>query len=113
LPRLSSLCNRDQWEEFCQVKVILHISHQSIQELIRNNTISWSTLFNQHIDEINNDLNDLLEHPIDNEEEITNNDSQEELNEEDDKQEEYHFDWMRLAKMSPNRNIDSSIDLDT
>ena len=103
--------NRDQWEEFCCVKVILHVPHRSIQGLTGDNTISWSTLFSQHIEEINNDPNDLLGHPVDNEEEDVTDDDDQEPSE--DEQEEYRYDWMRLAEMGPTRNIDSSVDLGT
>ena len=50
---------------------------------------------------------------VDNKEnEATDDDSLEELSE-DDKPEEYRYDWMRLAKMGPKVNIDTSTDLGT
>jgi hypothetical protein len=55
----------------------------------------------------------LLKHPVDtNEGEITDDDDDQELSK-DDEQKEYRYDWMRLVKMGSNRNIDSSVDLDT
>ena len=49
----------------------------------------------------------MLGLPVDNEEnEATDDDSLEELSE-DDEPEEYRYDWMRLAEMGPNMNIDT------
>src|SRR2546429_3592229 len=44
-PRPSSLRNGFQWEDYCRVKVILHISHRDIGALTENNGISWSDPF--------------------------------------------------------------------
>ena len=52
----------------------------------------------------------MLGPPIDNEEEILDEESQDEVLE-DDKEEEFRYDWMRLAEMGPNVNIVSSSDL--
>ena len=51
-PRPSGLRNGEQWEEFCRIKVILHVPHRSIEQL-RENSDTWSTIYNQHIDIIN------------------------------------------------------------
>lgn len=42
----SPVRNRNQWKEFCHAKVILHVSHRSIQDLTSNDIISWLILFN-------------------------------------------------------------------
>ncbi|PKY60052.1 hypothetical protein RhiirA4_483313 [Rhizophagus irregularis] len=44
-----------QWEEFCHVKVVLHIHHQNFQQLTENSTISWLTLYSHHLEKINAD----------------------------------------------------------
>lgn len=111
-PRPSSLRDGDQWEEFCRVKVILHIPHRSIQQLKGNSFTSWSILYNQHIDMINADPTDLLRSPIDNEEDNGNEESMEELSD-DDEPEEHRYDWMHLAEMGPNVRINPLSDLGT
>jgi DNA replication protein DnaC len=111
-PRPSPLRNGPEWEEFCRVKVLLHVSHRDIQLLTQNNTISWTDLYDHYSEEINADPIDLLGPPIDNNEtrEITDDESQEEESE-DDEGEECRFDWMLLAEMGPNSVIDCSSDL--
>ena len=111
-PRPSALRNGDQWEEFCRVKVLLHVQHRSIQQLIENSNIPWSSIYNQHLDTINADPNDLLGQPIDNEIEISDDESLDEITGEED-QEEFRFDWMHLAEMGPNVHIDNDSDLGT
>ncbi|CAG8846796.1 13885_t:CDS:1, partial [Racocetra persica] len=59
-PRPSPLRNGPQWEEFCHIKVVLHIPHRDIEQLTNNYTIEWSTLYNRYYEEINNDPIDLL-----------------------------------------------------
>jgi len=44
-PRPSGLRNGEQWEEFCRIKVILHVPHRSIEQLRENSDI-WSTIYN-------------------------------------------------------------------
>ncbi|CAG8817991.1 10654_t:CDS:2, partial [Racocetra persica] len=34
--KLSSQCNSSQWEEFCHIKVMLHVCHRSLQQLTEN-----------------------------------------------------------------------------
>src|SRR4051794_12813336 len=43
---------------------------RSIEQITENGTILWSTLYEQYIEEINNDAADLLSPAVDNEEEI-------------------------------------------
>jgi len=109
-PRPSPLRNGDQWEEFCRVKVILHVQHRSLEELTESGNIPWSALYNQHIDAINADPDDILGQPIDNEDEPEDDESQDEQLEEEER-EIYRYDWMRLAEMGPNTKIVSSSDL--
>ncbi len=108
-PRPSPIRNGDQWEDFCRLKVLLHVQHRSIQQLNENDNIPWSIVFSQHIDTINQDPLDLLGNPVDHEEEFSDDDSQGEMEEED--YEEYRYDWMRLAEMGPNTRINSISDL--
>ena len=110
-PRPSGLRNGNQWEDFCRLKVLLHIPHRSISQLNENN-LPWSTIYNQLIDTINNDPLDTLGEPIDNEEEICDDESQDEYVEEDE-QEEHRHDWMYLAEMGPNSKIESMTNLGT
>lgn len=45
--RPSPLHNGDQWEDFCRIKVILHVPHRSIQQLKGSSFTSCSTLYDQ------------------------------------------------------------------
>jgi len=110
-PRPSPLRNGHQWEEFCRMKILLHVRHRSLQELNENN-VPWSTLYRYHLGTINADPNDMLGHPIDNEEEFSDEESQDE-HIEDDEEEEFRYDWMHLAEMGPNARIVSLSDLRT
>ncbi len=81
-PYLSLLREGPQWEKFCRVKVLLYVRHQDLKELTENGTIAWLTLYNNHIEEINANLIDLLESHIDDEEREIND--KDKLFEEDD-----------------------------
>ncbi|RGB39424.1 hypothetical protein C1646_754472 [Rhizophagus diaphanus] len=98
LPRPSGLRNRDQWAEFCHVKVILHVPHRSIKELNGDDDIPWSTIYEQHIDTINSNPIDVLEQAFDEEPEISEEESYDEI-EEEEEDEKYRYDWMHLAEM--------------
>jgi len=108
-PRPSPLRKGLQWEEFCRVKVLLHVRHWDLQQLTENGTVAWSTLYNHYLEEINADPIDLLGSSIDEENEIIDEEDDELF--EDDEQNEFWFDWIFLAEMSPNAVIDSSSDL--
>ena len=90
-PRPSPLRESPQWEEFCRVKVLLHIQHRDLQDLTEDRTIAWSTLYNNYVEEINANPIDLLGSPIDDEESEIN-DEEELFKEDDDKQDEYRPD---------------------
>jgi len=85
------------------VKVLLHVKHRSINELKDNDNVTWSSVYIYHLDMINNDPTDLLGQPIDNEDDIVDEDSFDEFTE-DEELEEFRYDWIILAKMSPNMN---------
>jgi hypothetical protein len=108
-PRPSPLREGPQWEEFCRVKILLHVRHRDLQELTRNGTITWSTLYNQFLEEINADPIDILGSPIDDEQII--DEEEDESIEDDDEQDEFRPDWMVLAEMGPKPSFDSSSDL--
>src|SRR5579859_1094105 len=59
---------------------------------------------------MNTDPIDPLGLPVDSKEDGTSDDSLGELSN-DDEPEEYRYNWMRLAEMGPNVNIDPSTDL--
>ena len=40
LPRPSPLHEGPQWEEFCRVKILLHVCHRDLQQLTENGTIA-------------------------------------------------------------------------
>ena len=63
-PRPLPQINGPQWEEFCRVKVLLHVCHRDLNQLTKNDMISWSDLFNQHCEKIENEP-DLLGPPVD------------------------------------------------
>ncbi|PKK50046.1 hypothetical protein RhiirC2_803410, partial [Rhizophagus irregularis] len=108
-PRPSSLHEGPQWEEFCRVKVLLHVRHRD-QDLTEDGIIAWSSLYNDYIEEINADPIDLLESPIDDEESEIN-DEEKLFEEKDDEQNEHRPDWMFLAEIGPKPNFDCSSDL--
>ena len=39
-PRPSALRGGPQWEEFCRVKVLLHVWHRNLQKLTKNDEIT-------------------------------------------------------------------------
>jgi hypothetical protein len=92
------------------VKVLLHVRHQNLQDLTKDRTIAWSTLYNNYVEKINADPIDLLELPIDDEESEIN-DEEELFEDDDDEQDKYQPDWMLLAEMGPKPNFDCSSDL--
>jgi ATP-dependent DNA helicase PIF1 len=108
-PRPSGLRNGEQWEEFCRIKVLLHVPHRSIEQLNGNSDVPWSTIYSQNIDVINSDPNDLLGQPIDKEPELCDEDSFDEIEEE--QEEEFRYDWMHLAELGPNTHIQIDADL--
>ncbi|PKY22706.1 hypothetical protein RhiirB3_436728 [Rhizophagus irregularis] len=72
-----------------------------MQVLTKNGNINWSTLYDQHIDMINNASQNLLKQPVD-DEEVYDEESEDELpfeEDEDEDEEQYTYDWMRLVKM--------------
>ncbi|EXX57988.1 hypothetical protein RirG_202010 [Rhizophagus irregularis DAOM 197198w] len=112
-PHPSSYRNGDQWKAYCRVKVLLHVRHRKTQVLTENGNINWSTLYDQHIDTINDAPQDLLGQPVD-EEEVYDEDSEDELpfeEDEDEDEEQYRYDWMRLAEMGPKAIIHCASDL--
>ena len=102
-PRPSPIRNGPQWEEFCRVKVLLHVRYRDPISLTEDHTLSWIDLYNQHIAEINDDPNDLIGYAVDNIQEVNDNDSEDE--EDDTLQEAYEprSAWMLLSEMMPNR----------
>lgn len=67
-------------------------------------------MYNNHLEEINTDPIDLLRQPIGNAENEIIVEEKEQLIE-DDEEDEFRFDWMFLAEISPNPNFDCSSDL--
>ncbi|CAG8734056.1 10884_t:CDS:2 [Rhizophagus irregularis] len=112
-PHPSSYHNGYQWEAYCRVKVLLHVRHCNMQVLTKNGNINWSTLYDQHIDMINNASQNLLKQPVD-DEEVYNEESEDELpfeEDEDEDEEQYTYDWMRLVKMGFKAIIHCASDL--
>ncbi|PKK68522.1 hypothetical protein RhiirC2_782186 [Rhizophagus irregularis] len=103
----------DQWEAYCRVKVLLHIRHCNMQVLMENGNINWSTLYDQHIDTINDASQDLLRQPV-NDKEVYDEESEDELpfkEDEDEDEEQYTYDWMWLMKMGLKAIIHYASDL--
>jgi ATP-dependent DNA helicase PIF1 len=105
----SGLRNGPQWEEFCRIKVLLYILHQSIIQLNENN-LPWSIIYYQHMDMINKGPEDLIREPVNNEKQPSDDKSKGKLLG-DEEQEEFWYDWMYLAEMGPNTHINSISDL--
>ncbi len=77
---------------------------------MKNRTITWSALYDRHIEEINADLIDILRSHIDNEtDEIIDEKDKEPF--EDNDGDEFWLDWMLLAGIGSNAIIDYSSDL--
>ncbi|CAG8720815.1 17502_t:CDS:1 [Cetraspora pellucida] len=109
-PRPSPQHNDPQWEEFCRLKVLLHVCHRSLEQLIINNTTAWSDLFEHYISEINNDPVNLLGPLIYNiEDEFS--DEEDEQQEDSEYENEIRSEWMLLSEMGPNTIIDNYSDL--
>ncbi|GBB88229.1 hypothetical protein RclHR1_14780006 [Rhizophagus clarus] len=83
-----------------------------MQELTENGNINWSTLYNQHIETINDAPQDLLRQPVD-DKEVYDEESKDKLpfEDENEDEEQYRYDWMRLAEMGPKATIHSVSDL--
>ena len=47
------------------MKVLLHVCYRDLDQLTENSTISWSDLFDQHCEKIENDHLNILSPPID------------------------------------------------
>src|ERR1043166_2294236 len=109
-PRPLAIRNGEQWEEFCRVKVLLHVPHQSIEQLTGDN-IPWSLVYSQNLNTINSNPNDILEQEVDNEEVLNDEESLDKISEEEEQ--EFRYDWMHLVEMGPNVHIDSDSDLES
>ncbi|CAB4431124.1 unnamed protein product [Rhizophagus irregularis] len=110
--RPSPIREGPQWERILCVKVVLHVRHQrpsTINRKCQNGTITWSTLYSHHLEEINADPIDILGLPIDDAESEIIDEKEDDLITEDDEQEEYRFDWMLLAEMGPSPNADTFV----
>jgi hypothetical protein len=56
-----------QWDDFCRVKVLLHVVHRDLDMLTENGSVSWSDLFERY-HEIIDVSPDLLGPPMDTQE---------------------------------------------
>ncbi|CAG8622461.1 21469_t:CDS:2 [Cetraspora pellucida] len=106
-PRPSPKRNGPQWEEFCCIKVLLHVRHRNLNQLTENKTDLWSDLFNKHHAEIENVHADLLGLPVDNlENKFVNEENEDEQG--DEQEREMQLEWMILSEMGPNVIIENS-----
>ncbi|GBC15565.1 ATP-dependent DNA helicase PIF1 [Rhizophagus irregularis DAOM 181602=DAOM 197198] len=110
-PRPSPQIDGPQWEEFCRVKVLLHVCHRDLSQLTENNTISWSELYYRHREIIENDPVDILGPPVDNLENESNDEDSDYEYEEFDDDEEQRPDWMILSEMRPDAILEGSSEL--
>ncbi|PKK66701.1 hypothetical protein RhiirC2_714660 [Rhizophagus irregularis] len=84
-----------------------------MQVLTENGNINWSTLYDQHIDMINDVPQDLLGQPVD-DEKVYDEESEDELpfeEDEDENDEQYRYNWMQLAEMGLKAIIHCASDL--
>jgi ATP-dependent DNA helicase PIF1 len=109
-PRPLPQRNGPQWEEFCRVKVLLHVCHRDLNQLTENDSASWTELFDRHYAEIENEA-DLLGPPVDNLENDHDNEESDDEQEDDEHEREIRLEWMILSEMGPNAVIMSSSDL--
>ncbi|EXX69416.1 Pif1p [Rhizophagus irregularis DAOM 197198w] len=108
-PRPSPQRNGPQWNEFCRIKIILHVPHRSLEQLNENNSLSWSDLFNHNIANSENEFKDILGPSVDKLKDKCDDD--EGHKEADESKDDARPDWMVLAEMSPNAIIDGTSDL--
>jgi ATP-dependent DNA helicase PIF1 len=102
-----------QWEDFCQVKVLLHITHRDLGALTENSSVSWFDLFERYCETIENAPSDLLGPPVDNLENDVDDESDQDCEDLDDIENEdgVRPDWMVLSEMRPDAEIEISSDL--
>ncbi len=86
--------------------------HRNLQELTENDEITWTNLYEHYIKEINSDPVDLLRSPVNNKDNEVTDDEENLAELEDDQEDELRPDWMILAEISPNTNIQNSSDLE-
>src|SRR6185436_17446340 len=91
-PQPSPQRNGHQWEEFCRVKVLLHVCHRDLIQLTENDTASWTELFNRHHARIENET-DLLGPPVDNLENDHVNEESDDEQEDDEHEREIRLEW--------------------
>ena len=106
-PRPSPQRDGPQWNEFCHIKIILHISHRSLQQLTKNDSLSWSDLFNRNLAESENEFKDMLGLSVDNLVVVLYT-CHFVLQEANDYRDDICPDWMILAEMDLNATIDGS-----
>ncbi|GBB89439.1 hypothetical protein RclHR1_16110003 [Rhizophagus clarus] len=101
---------KGKWKnEFCRIKVILHVPHRSFQQLTENDALLWPELFNHNITEKEEEFKDLIGLSVDNlEVELDNYKEQQEAKK---YSENIRPDWMILAEMGLNAIVDGSSDL--
>ena len=56
----------------------LHVQYRYLQQLTENGTITWSTLYDRHIEEINANPIDILEQSLDKEADEVDNEEEDE-----------------------------------
>ena len=110
-PRPSSHRDGSQWEEFCRVKVILHVVHRDLGVLTENNSVSWSDLFERYHETIANGPSDLLGPPVDTLKDGVDDDESDQDCEDLQSECDMRPDWMILSEMSPGAEFDISSDL--
>ncbi|CAG8641197.1 7999_t:CDS:2 [Cetraspora pellucida] len=99
--------------EFCRIKVLLHVHHRSLEQLTENNSVSWSEFFNRNLAEIENELNDLLGPFIDNLEEIAYEEENKQLETDEDKDETRPVDTFIQQVRSKEALNDENLDNNT
>ncbi|CAG8502458.1 12012_t:CDS:2, partial [Cetraspora pellucida] len=66
-PRPPPLRNGPQWEEFCYIKVLLHVCYRDLHQLTENDSITWTALYKPEMgpDATINDSSAIGSHSID------------------------------------------------
>lgn len=98
--------NPNQWEDFCHIKIILHVPFRDISQL-KDEVITWAEAYEHLLPIIQADGEDLLGPIIDNY--LDSNDEDESMS--NDEEDIIQVDWMRLAEMGPRTNINITSDL--
>lgn len=102
--------NGPQWDEFCRMKVLLHIPHRNYHQLTENDTFSWSEVFNRDLADKESELGDILGPSVDKlENEGVDDDDHDDDHDPEEHLDDIRPDWMILSDLGL-RDVDRNND---